>query len=213
MKELFQGILKYIILACVVFLSAVALVNMEYMQFYQRNVFYLYALGIIIYLIVYFAFLKRKLTFYENMIHELTHLLFAIIFFNKITGFHVTEDSGLVQYNGKKNFIILLSPYFFPLIPLLLIFICNYLHGDYQVFGNMIVLMSYTFYLIRLFRDFSFRQTDIIVSGRFYSFVFVACINIIFLIFVTHLICGELSDFFVLFRLENFIKLLAYERW
>ena len=96
-------------------------------------------------LIIYVFLLSRRLTFIENLMHELTHLLFAAISFQKINGLYVTSTSGVVDtISYRKSTMVTLSPYFFPLTTILLI--CLFTIVDYQ-YSRHIVIISYSWYL------------------------------------------------------------------
>jgi hypothetical protein len=94
----------------------------------------------------YLVLLRNRFRFWENFLHEFTHLVFAILLMDKIRQFYVSETSGeLVLNSGHKNLLISLSPYFFPLIPLVAILVLN---NSYQ-FNTVFVACTFGFYLGR----------------------------------------------------------------
>mgnify|MGYP006135399681 FL=1 len=68
--------------------------------------------------LVFLLLFKRILNFFTTFEHELTHNIWAMLFFRKPMGFHVNNDgSGLFEYEPGGRFsnkFILLSPYYFP---------------------------------------------------------------------------------------------------
>lgn len=50
--------------------------------------------------------------------HELVHLVFVIICLKRPSGLQVLSDSGYVSYDRGGNWLITISPYVFPLIPI-----------------------------------------------------------------------------------------------
>jgi Peptidase M50B-like len=46
--------------------------------------------------------------------HELTHALFAVLTFNRVTRLTAARGSGELEYLGRGNWLISLAPYFFP---------------------------------------------------------------------------------------------------
>ena len=89
----------------------------------SRN--YMFLLGTIAFFILYFL-LSNKLQYFSTFEHELTHNIWALLFFKKPRGFHVnTDGSGLFEWSGSSGLLsklfILLSPYFFPTITMFLI--------------------------------------------------------------------------------------------
>ncbi|HKI89053.1 MAG TPA: hypothetical protein VKA38_08505 [Draconibacterium sp.] len=74
----------------------------------------------------YLILLRNKLRFWENFIHEFTHLIVAILLMDKIRQFYVSETSGeLVLHSSHKNILVSLSPYFFPVITLMTLLFLN----------------------------------------------------------------------------------------
>ena len=82
------------------------------------DLFHYFFLGGCLFSLVVVAKYKQKLEFFSTFEHELTHNIWAMLFFRKPMGFHVnTDGSGLFQWEGGSKFskiFILLSPYFFP---------------------------------------------------------------------------------------------------
>lgn len=61
--------------------------------------------------------------------HELTHALFAVLTLHRVESLHATRDEGgYMQAGGQGNWLVTLSPYFFPtwcLLPLVLVAIAK----------------------------------------------------------------------------------------
>ena len=73
--------------------------------------------GALLFLIFYSRY---KFEFLYTFLHEFTHLIFGIIFLKKIVRFKVARLKGEVVLSGT-NFVILLAPYFFPLLTFILL--------------------------------------------------------------------------------------------
>jgi hypothetical protein len=83
------------------------------------DLFHYFFLGGAVFSLFVVAKFKQQLEFFSTFEHELTHNIWAMLFFIKPMGFHVnTDGSGLFEYrNGGNKFseiFISLSPYFFP---------------------------------------------------------------------------------------------------
>ena len=77
-------------------------------------------LGVLSYLPVHYLFVIKR-PFVSIFEHELTHMIFAVLFFQRVSGFVATEGrGGVVSYRGRKGFaalvdaFIALAPYVFP---------------------------------------------------------------------------------------------------
>ncbi len=46
--------------------------------------------------------------------HELTHALFAVLTFNRVTDLNARRGTGHMAYEGRGNWLVSLAPYFFP---------------------------------------------------------------------------------------------------
>lgn len=119
-------------------------------------------------------FLFRKQTSYWAIFkHELTHNIFAIITFNKPTGFTVRKsEGGMFEYTGKGNFLITLSPYFFPTISffILLIFIFDL---NFKTLFYIFLGLAAGFDFSSSIKDIHPFQTDLKKYGYFFSLLIV----------------------------------------
>lgn len=126
--------------------------------------------------------------------HEVTHLLFALLFLKRPKGFRVTlRDGGHVKLSGS-NFVIFLAPYFFPtvsyaLLPLALVVPGEWLDVFYGVLGA-----SLAFHLVSTWSELHLRQTDLHSAGLVFSFLFLPVANLIFYGALIVLIFGRTED-------------------
>ncbi len=138
--------------------------------------------------------------------HELTHVLWVWIFGGRVQGFKAAARGGEVR-TTRSNFLIFLSPYFFPLYSALAI-------GIYLLLGlffplppsarsylSFVLGFTWTFHLTLTVYVIVQGQPDIWAAGRIFSFPFIYLVNVVVLaaliIFVTP---GSASgNFFVRF--------------
>lgn len=61
---------------------------------------------------------KSIKTTMQILAHELTHTFFALITFHKVTELNIAADNsgGKMKFEGKGNWLIVIAPYFFPLM-------------------------------------------------------------------------------------------------
>jgi len=133
--------------------------------------------GFIPYAIVWFLFL-RKQYFFSTFEHEFTHLIVGLLFLKKPAGFHATESEGGSTVLYGSNFLITLAPYFLPTLvylsfPLYLVLNIQFYKYYFILFG---ILTAY--HLLSTWQEFSYRQPDIIKSGKFFSTIFLIFANI-----------------------------------
>lgn len=126
--------------------------------------------------------------------HELTHVLWVWLFGGRVKGFKAAARGGEVR-TTRSNFLIFLSPYFFPLYSALAI-------GIYLLLGlfwdlppaalnylSFALGFTWTFHLTLTVYVILQGQPDIWAAGRVFSFPFIYLVNVVILalliIFVT----------------------------
>jgi hypothetical protein len=105
-----------------------------------------YCLIILPVLLVYLLFLRKRLDFFENLLHELTHMLFSVLKFKKVSGIYVSSTSGVIYTEGSQNSILIaISPYFFPILTLILISLFTIIQVEYS---SQIIIISYALFAL-----------------------------------------------------------------
>jgi len=130
---------------------------------------------------IYLAFLARRISFIKNLVHEFTHLVFALACFRRVKGFYVTSSNGMVYTEYTHyNMVITLSPYFFPLITSLMILLFTFISFRY---AQPVVLISYGLFVAATIRSL-FRSPDEVRSTGFkgYTFLLVMTFWVSFLV-------------------------------
>ena len=81
--------------------------------------------GAAVYTLIWMALLRRsRFSFFMTLEHELTHILFAILTFHRVTNLRVTMTrGGVMGFRGRGNWLITVAPYFVPLTSLALILV------------------------------------------------------------------------------------------
>lgn len=172
-------------------------------------------IGIIVYFLFQIIFFKPMATYVFG--HELTHALAGLLSGAQIKKFKVSSNKGSVHLT-KDNVFITLSPYFFPIYPIIIILIyfslawfidVSQLQSWFYFFSGFSLAFYYalTFYAIKVGQD------DMKVYGKFFSFVFVCFINIIMVVLVLAWIFPEyihVNEFFIKVFNDgiNFYKLI-----
>jgi len=144
-----------------------------------NNLHIYFLLGFIGALIIVRLFLRR-ISFFITFEHELTHNLWAILTFNKPTGFHVeANNGGLFTYSGKGNFIITLSPYFFQTLNLFLLFIMLFIQLQFYPLFYGLIGFAAGYHLVTDISDIHLQQSDLRVNGLIFSFIVIILGNIL----------------------------------
>ncbi|MBP6602663.1 MAG: hypothetical protein KA250_12710, partial [Verrucomicrobiales bacterium] len=117
--------------------------------------------------------------------HELTHALFVLVCRGRVTKVHISAEGGHILTN-RNNFLISLSPYFFPFYTSLIIIgwglmewtIAEVAKPDtvwlYGLIGfTWMFHLTFTVWMIR--RD----QPDVAQNGRLFSFTVIFIANVL----------------------------------
>lgn len=114
--------------------------------------------------------------------HELTHILFAVLTLHSAGHVRVNPDGsgGSMQLKGRGNWLITLSPYFFPLFAFLFMLIMPYLLRMtdnswliHAVFGFLVA-----YYWATVLDQTHPGQTDIIREGYIFSTIIILGANL-----------------------------------
>lgn len=115
--------------------------------------------------------LSRKLAFFATFEHELTHLIFSILMFQRPRSFYASERKGHVACESG-NFLDGLAPYFFPTFSYVLIGVYPLLRSSaHTVFYPLLGFFT-GFHLVSNIMEFEPRQPDIRKGGLVFSFLF-----------------------------------------
>jgi len=159
-----KQIIKYILLTVLTFFTS-------FYIFYQheaigntysiaaRDYYLIFLFIIVFYLIV----LRKRIVFFENLLHEFTHMLFSMLPFKKVSGFYVSATSGSVYTEGsQKSMLVTLSPYFFPLITASMLVVFSLIRFEYC---DLIIIASYTLSLMISFKHLVKDPYEILSTG------------------------------------------------
>tara|TARA_B110000967_G_C18702556_1_gene468604 strand:- start:135 stop:779 length:645 start_codon:yes stop_codon:yes gene_type:complete len=147
----------------------------------SRN--YMFLLGTIAFFILY-SLLSNKLQYFSTFEHELTHNIWALLFFKKPRGFHVnTDGSGLFEWSGSSGLLskvfILLSPYFFPTITMFLILLSLIIKDGFISIFFLVIGISFGYHIVSTIKEMHLEQTDITENGYFTSFNTIVLMSLI----------------------------------
>ena len=153
-------------------------------------------------LLFFLSYRFFKYEFLYTFLHEFTHLIFGIIFLKKIVRFKVARLKGEVVLSGT-NFVILLAPYFFPLLTFILLSV-GFLLWEFLKYKLIwyltisLVGFSLMLHIVMTLKSLMVEQSDIKSNGYFFSFVTIYFLSV-------SLISG-----IIIFLLQGYIEALAF---
>ena len=118
--------------------------------------------------------------------HELTHVIWVWLFGGSVKQFKATSEGGHVIVD-KTNFLIALSPYFFPLYAVIVVavFVAGHLIWDWKgfmVWFHLLVGAAYAFHITLNAHVLKTQQSDITSQGYLFSAVVIFLGNILVLL-------------------------------
>lgn len=179
--------------------------NAEY-NFGMDQYFFLGGMTFSLYIVYRY---EKKIEFYSTFEHELTHNLWAMLFFKKPVGFQVNKDgTGLFQWTGSSklsSIFILLAPYFFPTACFLWLPFHVMCKEEYYWFYFMMMGIFFGYHLMSTYQEIGAHQSDITTNGIFYSYTVILALFIVFHgIILTHMLNGFIGvkDFLITHNIE-----------
>ena len=138
-------------------------------------------IGAGVFFLAWVFFLSRRDSFWSVVEHELTHAVFALMFFKKVRALNADRRrGGLVKVEGG-NFVIALAPYFFPLLSVFLILVKPLILNNYQWILNGLLGFTLMFHLLYLAGEFHPSQPDLQETGFLFSTTMIIFFNLFFI--------------------------------
>jgi len=129
--------------------------------------------------------------------HELTHAIWTWAFGGKVKRFKASARGGHVVVT-RNNFVIALSPYFFPVyaIAIVLLFLCgDFVFGwrRYVAWFHLFLGAAYAFHVTLTWRVLRTHQSDIEDQGYLFSAVIIWLGNTLLLVLAIPLLTGRIG--------------------
>lgn len=121
----------------------------------------------------------RRTDFWATFEHELTHLIVGVLCFKKPHRFLVVEDKGGALVLDGGNFLISLSPYFLPTLPLLFSPLFIVIAPKFYLPAMGVFGWLFSFNLLTGFQEFHLKQTDITSHGIPFSLIVIFFGNLV----------------------------------
>jgi len=172
-------------------------------QVWRSDAFVYFAIGLVINAGWFFTKLLQDFFLYLYVLgHELTHAIFVILCFGRVSGFSVTLDGGHIITN-KSNILIALSPYFVPFWSVITLIVMSPL-GYFNVLPHYEPILfcvlgaTWSFHMLWTIWIIPRDQPDLQENGTFFSLALIYLVNVILLSALICLGSRQLSwqDFF-----------------
>ncbi len=156
-------------------------------NYWKSREFAFFGLGTVLWLVLYIFLRCRAMMWLYVAGHELTHALFVLIFRGKVTKLHISDSGGHILTN-RTNFLISLSPYFFPFYSAVLILawtLLSWVVADQAqpdpvwLYGG--IGFTWTFHLCFTLRMLRGEQPDLDQNGRLFSLAVIFAANVLLL--------------------------------
>lgn len=139
--------------------------------------------------------LGRHFGFFATLEHELTHLLFGLIFLKAPSEMVITRDEGgWVKLYGH-NFLIGLAPYFFPTPAYIALGIGLFVERRFTAPFMLLFGAAIAFHFVSTVRETHLRQPDLHAAGLTFSLAFVAVADLVFVGSLFSFISGGYGGF------------------
>ena len=141
--------------------------------------------GIATYFILWWLWFRKSMMmgWFSTLEHELTHAIFAILSLNRVTGLNATGHSGgETQYQGYGNWIITLSPYFVPVLSLIMLLILSLAKSSYYPALLFIMGLTIAYHLQSTWQETHRFQTDLQKSGWLFVWLFLPTANLLMML-------------------------------
>ncbi|MEA1953792.1 MAG: M50 family metallopeptidase [Campylobacterota bacterium] len=148
-----------------------------------KDEYYPLLVGIGIYIIVWKVFIKNIANgWFSTFEHELTHSIFALATFHKVTNIKVTaSNGGHMNYCGVGggNWLITIAPYFSPTLSALVLVVMYLAPTQFHSILLGILGFSMAFHMHSTWHETHYGQTDLKEVGFTFAWIFLPAANVL----------------------------------
>ena len=110
------------------------------------------------YFVIWWLILRRRWMregeFGATFEHELTHTVFSLLTFNPVREFVATnKQGGYMRHGGSQNWLVPISPYFFPTLSVPVMLIMLVLEGDEIDVANIVLGVTVAYHITSTYRE------------------------------------------------------------
>jgi hypothetical protein len=123
---------------------------------------------------------KTSVSFFSTLEHEITHCIFAVITFNRVTGLRATlREGGRMTYEGSGNWLLTISPYFFPTVTVTLLLVMPLIDAQGTIAMHLAIGASMAYHATSTWTETHHAQTDLRDAGFLFSICFLPTANLL----------------------------------
>jgi len=161
----------------------------------HKEEYYPLFIGMGVYIVIWQIIFKNIGNgWFATLEHELTHILFALATFHKITDLKASfTGSGHMNYSGVGggNWLITISPYFFPTFSSLVLGLMYLSKNQFNIFFLGLLGFSMIYHIHSTYRETHYGQSDLKKVGFLYAWIFLPSANIVAFIMLFALIPND----------------------
>jgi hypothetical protein len=131
---------------------------------------------------------------FATLEHELTHILFAVVTFHKITDLKASfTGNGHMHYSGVGggNWLITISPYFFPTFSAMVLSLSYLSKHQFDAFFLGLLGFSIVYHIHSTYRETHYGQSDLKKVGIGYAWLFLPSANLLAFVMLLALIPND----------------------
>ena len=154
-------------------------------EYWRSREFLAFGLASLVWIILFFAWRTRAMMWLYVAGHELTHALFVMLCRGKVSKVHISSEGGHILTN-RNNFIISLSPYFFPFYTAIAILgwtIAEWIIKDAGTLDPLwlyaLIGFTWMFHLTFTIWMIGREQPDVDQNGKLFSFTTIFIANML----------------------------------
>lgn len=165
-------------------------------RFLASDELHYFLYGVAAWLVVFFVLPKMLLVYVFG--HELTHAIWVLVLGGRVSAFKVGREGGYIIAD-RRDFLVSLAPYFFPLYSIVVIGVfgvAGFFYPavwDYQKYLFMAVGLTWAFHFTFTCWMIPKKQTDLLLHGTFFSLVVIYLANLLVLAILFVVACPQVT--------------------
>lgn len=139
-------------------------------------------------------FIKSESQLISTFTHELTHAIFALLFFKRVSNFKAgASGRGSISIKKTDNPLIMLSPYSVPIYTLTLLIFRNFIENPTLIYFDITIGFSLAFHIYHFIKTAKPYQFDIRHQGVIFSYISIAFIGVVSIIVIYSTLLGSID--------------------
>ena len=134
--------------------------------------------GAALFVLFYILIIRKFNSYFKTLVHEFTHMIFCFLCGNRMSGIYATFNGGHVEYLYKGNWLIAISPYFFPSFSVFLMVLMS-LKGTRPEYAIFLLGFVTAFQVISNYIQIHPGQTDFKDAGYLFTALFLLPANVL----------------------------------